>query len=86
MRRRDTCQVHILWGGPQLREGVLGHLVGYGQEVEDAAPAIVHQHHRQRGPHLACTSLCLDRISPSFGRAYVLIPLHTAGQAQQPVG
>lgn len=48
--RRRTHEVHVLRGGPQLGEGVLRDLLCGGQEAEDPAAAIVHQHHRQRRP------------------------------------
>ncbi len=48
-----THEVHVLRGGPQLGEGVLRDLLGGWQEAEDAAAAVVDQHHRQRRPR-AC--------------------------------
>lgn len=48
----------MLRGGPQLGEGVGRDLLGGRQEAEDAAAAIVYQHHRQRWPG-TCTTEAL---------------------------
>jgi hypothetical protein len=41
-----TCEVNVLGRCPELGEVVCGHLLGHGQEAEDAAAAVVDQHHR----------------------------------------
>ena len=61
-----TCKVDILRCGPELCEDVLLHVVGDGQEAEDASTGVVDEHDRKRRPHLPCTSPAPNHCSDSF--------------------